>query len=50
MKEGGGGDHVSVGVRKPRSKSIRPVSKRNIFVKPPGMWRFIIDKPIYKLF
>ena len=43
MKEGGGGDHVSVGVRKPRSKRIRPVSKRDIFVRPPGMWRFIID-------
>ena len=36
MKEGGGGDHVSVGVRKPRSKSIRPVSKRDIFVRPPS--------------
>ena len=36
MKEGGGGDHVSVGVRKPRSKRIRPVSKRDIFVRPPS--------------
>ena len=36
MKEGGGGDHVSVGVRKPRSKSIRPVSKRNLYQKPPS--------------
>ena len=37
MKEGGGGDHVNVGVRKPRSKRIRPISKRDIFVRPPSM-------------
>ena len=38
MKEGGGGDHVSVGVRKPRSKRIRTISKRDIFVRPPSKW------------
>ena len=36
MKEGGGGDHVSVGVKKPRSRRIRPISKRDIFVRPPS--------------
>jgi hypothetical protein len=42
MKEGGGGDHVSVGVRKPRSKRIRPVSRKNIFTRPPSMERFLL--------
>ena len=37
MKEGGGGDHVSVGVKKPRSRRIRPISKRDIFIRPPSM-------------
>ena len=36
MKEGGGGDHLSVGVRKPRSRGIKPVSKRNLYQKPPS--------------
>ena len=43
MKEGGGGDHVSVGVKIPRSRRIRPVSRRNIFTRPPSMSRFILD-------
>ena len=34
MKEGGGGDHVSVGVKTPRSRSIRPVSRKDLYVRP----------------
>ena len=41
MKEGGGGDHVSVGVRAPRSRRIRPISKRDIFVRPPSKKKFV---------
>ena len=33
MKEGGGGDHVSVGVRYPGGKLDRPISN-NIFQEP----------------
>ena len=36
MKEGGGGDHLSVGVRKPRSRRITPVSRKNVYLRPPG--------------
>ena len=36
MKEGGGGDHLSVGVRKPGSKGIKPVSKRDLYQRPPS--------------
>ena len=36
QKEGGGGDHVSVGVRVPRSRSIRPISKKNLYRRRPG--------------
>ncbi len=44
MKEGGGGDHVSVGVRKPRSRRISPVSKREIFIRPPSKRQQIFEK------
>ena len=37
MKEGGGGDHLSVGVKKPRSRRITPVSRGNVYLKPPSM-------------
>jgi hypothetical protein len=33
IKEGGGGDHLSVGVRYPDGKFDRPISK-NIFLSP----------------
>ena len=46
MKEGGGGDHVSVGVKKPRSKRIRPISKRDIFVRPPSK-NIFTHHPVY---
>ena len=36
QKEGGGGDHVSVGVKVPGSRSIRPVSKKNLYRRRPG--------------
>ena len=36
MKEGGGGDHLSVGVKWPHSKRIRPVSRKNLYQRPPG--------------
>ena len=36
MKEGGGGDHLSVGVRKPGSRRITPVSRGNVYLKPPS--------------
>ena len=36
MKEGGGGDHLSVGVKLPRRGGIRPVSRKNLYQRPPG--------------
>ncbi len=36
MKEGGGGDHVSVGVKLPRSRGIKPISKKNLYQRRPG--------------
>jgi hypothetical protein len=36
MKEGGGGDHVSVGVTLPRTRGIKPVARRNLFRRRPG--------------
>jgi hypothetical protein len=38
MKEGGGGDHLSVGVTLPRSRGIRPVSRGRLYRKPPGKY------------
>ena len=35
MKEGGGGDHVSVGIRRPRSRRITPVPKKDLYRRPP---------------
>ena len=40
MKEGGGGDHVSVGVKKPRSRRIAPISRKNVYLRPPGRQNF----------
>jgi hypothetical protein len=39
MKEGGGGDHVSVGVKTPRSRRITPISPRHIFIRPPSKYK-----------
>jgi hypothetical protein len=39
LKEGRGGDHVSVGVRLPGGIMEAPISTESLFVKPPGMSR-----------
>ena len=36
MKEGKGGDHLSVGVKMPGRSRPRPISKEDVFVRPPG--------------
>ena len=36
VKEGGGGDHVSVGVKLPNKKVERPIQNANLFVGTPG--------------
>jgi hypothetical protein len=42
MKEGGGGDHLSVGVTLPRSRGIRPVSRGRLYRRPPGKKLFML--------
>ena len=34
MKEGGGGDHISVGVK--MGRNIRPIPRRYLYLVPPG--------------
>ena len=36
VKEGGGGDHVSVGVRLPNKKYERPIQNKDLFIGPNG--------------
>ena len=36
VKEGGGGDHISVGVKLPDQKTERPIQNVNLFVGPNG--------------
>lgn len=36
LKEGGGGDHVSVGVKLPNDKMERPIQNTNLFIGTPG--------------
>ena len=36
MKEGGGGDHISVGVKLPSGVLQRPISNNDVYIKPPG--------------
>lgn len=36
VKEGGGGDHISVGVKLPDGKMERPIQNANLFVGPNG--------------
>ena len=36
MKEGGGGDHVSVGIRLPRTGRVKPISKKDLYRRRPG--------------
>ena len=35
MKEGGGGDHISVGVKLPSGTFQRPISQEDIYIRPP---------------
>ena len=43
MKEGKGGDHLSVGVKAPGRLRPRPISKEDVFVQPPGKLIFCDD-------
>lgn len=47
MKQGGGDDHLSVGVMLPRSKRVTLVSAKNVFLKPPSeeisQFSFLLD-------
>jgi hypothetical protein len=36
MKEGGGGDHISVAVKLPSGVLQRPISNDDVYIKPPG--------------
>jgi hypothetical protein len=36
MKEGRGGDHLSVAVKLPGRSRPKPISKEDVYVKPPG--------------
>ena len=36
MREGGGGDHISVGMRKPSGEYERPITGRRLFWTNPG--------------
>ncbi len=36
VKEGGGGDHISVGVKLPNKKMERPIQNANLFIGPNG--------------
>ena len=35
MKEGGGGDHIAVGVKLPSGTLQRPISQQDIYIRPP---------------
>ena len=35
MKEGGGGDHIAVGVKLPSGTLQRPISQEDIYIRPP---------------
>ena len=36
MKEGGGGDHIAVGVKLPSGTLQRPISQADIYIRPPS--------------
>jgi hypothetical protein len=40
VKEGGGGDHISVGVKLPNKKIERPIQNANLFIGPNGKLKF----------
>ena len=35
LKEGGGGDHITVGVKLPSGTLQRPISQEDIYIRPP---------------
>ena len=35
MKEGGGGDHITIGVKLPSGTLQRPISQEDIYIRPP---------------
>ena len=37
LKEGGGGDHIAVGVKLPSGALQRPISQEDIYIRPPGI-------------
>ena len=38
MKEGGGLDHISVGVKLPSGVLQRPISNNDVYIKPPSKY------------
>jgi hypothetical protein len=36
LKEGPGGDHISVGVKLPSGVLQRPIANNDVYIKPPG--------------
>lgn len=50
MKEGKGGDHLSVGVKAPGRSRPRPISKEDVFVQPPGKLVFCDDDYILNFY
>lgn len=42
VKESGGGDHISVGVKLPNKKYERPIQNANLFTGPDGKLHIIV--------
>ena len=42
MKEGGGGDHLSVAMKRPRGFGPEPISRNYLFAKLPGVYIIIM--------
>ena len=36
LKEGGGGDHISIGVTLPSGAVQKPISQEDTYIRPPG--------------
>jgi hypothetical protein len=49
VKEGGGGDHIAVGVKLPNRKTERPIQNSNLFVGPNGKFVASIGSPVYNI-
>ena len=37
LKEGGGADHIAVGVKLPSGALQKPISQEDLYIRPPGM-------------